>query len=444
MSNKMPPQDLGAEAAVLGSMLLDPEVIDDVLAVLPDHSAFALPANREVFHRLVCMHRALEPIDTVMFKQYVERSEVLEKIGGVAYIAELAESVPSAANAAHYARRVREMHQRRQVMMALMVEHTLIQEERGEEYLDERVAELNKLVEAAVDYGRGKTIDSIADIEFPIPAEGEQVALLDIDLPRFTSKGYGPYRGDYVIVGARPGTGKTALLMQMAHATARDGGRVLFFSQEMTKKQLRLRYLAQMTGLSAFSIRLGKINPGDWDLIRTAREALNNLRQNLFIAPYHASVEEMTSTVHRLSREEGQLDLICVDYLQLCKTRQKWNGRNELLSIVSSECASWRHDGACVVAASQLNRQSVQRGKNERPRLEDLRDSGSLEQDGDSVWLLHTSGTPPTGEQRKVGLEVAKQRNGPTGEEVLVFNPKRFEFYCGHTPPGETLIDMGE
>jgi replicative DNA helicase len=172
--------------------------------------------------------------------------------------------------------------------------------------------------------------------------------------------------------------------------------------------------------------------------VAKAEESLKKLSKKLYIAPYHKSIEEMTGTLHSLRRQAGEISLVCVDYLQLCKTQQKWSGRNELLSIVSAECASWRHGGPCVIAASQLNRQSTQRGENTKPRLEDLRDSGSLEQDGDSVWLLHTTEAEAPSEERTysttpkrtVSLEIAKQRNGPTGEISLLFAPDQFEFYC--------------
>lgn len=432
---RVPPQDIQAEACVLGSMILHAPSIDLVVQIVR-REQFYRPAHQMIFSVLVEMSHASKPIDLVTLREELARRKQLEPVGGIDYLVALAEGVPTAANAEYYATLVRD----KALLRELIVAGTDIVHE-AYDTPEEAANVLDRAEQRIFEIASERIGDETATMESLLTRTFETLQQQSGELITGLASGYhkldeltsGFQRGDMVIVAARPSMGKTSLLLNMAeYMTVQDKVPVVLFSLEMSKEQVAQRLLASHSRFDLRQMRRGMISPEDWTHLQTAAG-------DLYQAPLLIDDTALLTILQvraKARRLKAAHDIQCVllDYLQLMTYQGRASSRHEQVSEISRGIkALARELNIPVVVAAQLNRGPEDRPSH-RPRMSDLRESGSLEQDADLVTLLHNEDYYHRGEPDWVAkdvteLIVAKQRNGPTDTVYLRFLPQytRFE-----------------
>ena len=453
LGHRIPPHSIEAEACVLGSMILHAPCIDSVLQIVKAEH-FYRPAHQLLFSVLVAMHDGRKPIDLVSVREELERVGKLDPVGGVEYLVGLVEGVPSAANAEYYAGIVRDKALLRQLIVA---GHDIIRD--SHEAPDEAQAVIDRAEQLVFDIRsqhigpEAATLDGLINQVFETleNTSGQLITGLASgygELDELTS-GFQP--SEMVILAARPSMGKTSLLLNLAEYMAVEDGRpVALFSLEMAQRQIAQRLLASRAQFDLRRMRRGMINDEDWTHLQTSAGPL-------YEAPIYIDDTAMLTILElraKARRLKSQHDIQCVfvDYLQLMTYRGRADSRQEQISEISRGIkALARELEVPVVAAAQLNRGPADRPTH-RPRMSDLRESGSLEQDADVVMLLHNEDYYHKGEDGYMPTSVTelileKQRNGPTGIVKLVFVPDytRFEpLAAGHVETGAYMPAGGD
>ena len=429
---KVPPQDLGAEQALLGSIMLKADSIHDILDII-EPEVFYASKHRIIFKTMLELHEKNEPIDVVTLTSILKSKKQLEQIGGSSYLAELIGLVPSAANISHYAQTVT------------------------------KKAALRKLIESAdsileLGYDESEDIDSVFDqaeqLIFNLGSYSKKtyVALKDAlsdawerfdklhkskDGHRGVPSGFknldnllsGFQKSDLIILAARPSVGKTTLALDIVRNVAcRQNIPTAIFSLEMSSQQLVDRILASEARVDSWKLRTGKMSAQeDFDRIRDALDSLS--KAPIFIDDEPSNnIMKMKTVARRLKAEHG-LGLIIVDYLQLMVPRRTTDSMVQMVTEISRSLKGLARElDVPVIALSQLSRAVEQRGG--KPRLSDLRDSGSIEQDADVVMFIHREDRNDETSDRKDIAEilVEKHRNGPVGKVDLRFDDKRVCF----------------
>jgi len=434
---RVPPQSIQAEVCVLGSMILHAPAIDIVVQHLRSEH-FYRPAHQLIFQVLVEMSEANKPIDLVTLRDELERRKQLEPAGGIDYLVALVEGVPTAANAEYYAAIVRG----KAMLRDLIVVGTEIVQEAFDTHEEAGIvldrAE-QRVFEIAADtvVGEAATMEDLLKHTFETleQHEGKLITGLASGYQKLDELTSGFQNGDMIILAARPSMGKTSLLLNIAEymAVSEDPPEpVAVFSLEMSKEQVAQRLLASHARYDLRRMRRGMITPEDWTHLQTA--AGNLQPAPLFIDDTALlTVLQLRAKARRLHAAHG-IKCIFVDYLQLMSYAGRANSRQEQITEISRGIkALARELKIPVVLAAQLNRGPADRPTH-RPRMSDLRESGSIEQDADVVMLLHNEDYYHRGESDWVPkdvteLIVAKQRNGPTDNIYLTFLPNctRFE-----------------
>lgn len=459
------PSNVEAERAVLGSILLDQAVLDDVQSILrPDD--FSHPPHQVIYESIVRLsERGLTP-DLAFLRDELERSEQLALVGGIAYIASLEHYVVTSAAAPDHARRVAEKARLRrliQTAQGIIQEASTEQDTKGNlldtpeiiERAEKAVFEVGRDIESK-DFVR---IEGLCDPALQkLEAQSRRksdisgIATFFTDLDNYTS-GFHP--SEFIILAARPSIGKTALAINIALQVAK-GGKILgpqigtphpvgIFSLEMSRQELTMRLLSSLARVPGDSLRTGSMSREDFDKIQRASDMLKTLP--FFIDDTAALTPTMLrSKARRLKAQEPQLALIVVDYLQLMRgtegrNRQE-NRQQEVSEISRSLKALARELEIPILVLSQLSRLIEHRagkGKAGRPVLSDLRESGALEQDADVVMFIHRERTitdkDDQGKLRprlvpdEAEIIIGKQRNGPTGPFTLMFLKECTTFY---------------
>ncbi|OHB67871.1 MAG: replicative DNA helicase [Planctomycetes bacterium RBG_13_63_9] len=437
--DRLPPQNLEAERGVLGSLLLVPEMCDEV-ALIVRADDFHADANRKLFGHLIGMHEEGKRIDATLLVERLRQAGDLEAIGGEAYLGEVAGSVPYAANATYYAEIVRE----KATLRALIHASTEILRDAYDETVDptEVVSTSEQRIFAVHDSRSTDQVTTAHDLMIEAldridarlaGTEGVGIPTGFKDLDNRTG---GLHDSELVILAARPSMGKTALATNMAEYVTMEGGvPTLFVSLEMARLELAQRMLCSQGRIDANKFRSGFISSADQ---RTLAEASSKLSQApLFIDDSPSrTVTEIAACARRLKRKQN-LGLLVIDYLQLLHPDDPRDPRQEQVAKMARrlKCLA-RELKIPVLCLSQLNRQAEAGRESHRPRLSHLRESGAIEQDADVVIFIHRDEAYMTREeaeqQGKKGIAeiiVAKQRNGPTGEDKLAWFDKytRFE-----------------
>ena len=439
------PQNLDAERAVLGAILIDNLTLSVVTPILKE-SDFFLETHRRIYRALQDLSARSSAIDLVTVREELDKSGAMERAGGPAYLASLIDGIPDVFNAEHYARIVKEKSTLRRL---ITLGHRLTREGAAPDRTPEDVlgSATTEVFEIAQDSARGGFV-SLAEIsEHNLltleEARGRQGVLTGLptgfrDLDRLTS---GLQKSELVILAARPSVGKTSFALNIAqHVAIREARAVGFFSLEMSREALGLRVLCSEAEVNAKKVRDGFGTDDDFRRLVLAQTRLAGAR--FFIDDTSAlSVSEMRAKCQRLKREHG-LDLVVVDYLQLMAGTGRPENRTQEVSQISRGLKLLAKDlQAPVVALSQLSRQSERRaGDQRKPQLADLRDSGSIEQDADVVIFLYREEMYDRDTERKnlADVIIAKQRNGPTDEFELVFlhDQTTFRTYERFAEPG--------
>lgn len=444
IEERVPPQNIEAEQAVLGAMLIDKEAIAKASEILTS-ADFYREAHRVIFNAMLELYNKNDAVDMVTVTEILKRDNKLEDIGGLAYITSLANVVLTGANVKYHADIVAEKSVLRQ-LVRVSTEIAAMGYEANEDVgtlldtAESRILEIsNRKKKADFTPIKDVLMESVQNIEKLINNKGGLTGLPSgfADLDKLTS---GLHPSDFIILAARPSMGKTALALNIVQNVAlrahtKIGGKprsVAFFSLEMSKEQLVNRMLCAEAGIDSQRLRVGEMGDKDWDALWGACESMSNAK--IFIDDTAGiTVMDMRSRARRLKAEQG-LDLIVVDYLQLMQGSGKRNTsgdrQQEVSEISRSLKALARELDVPVLALSQLSR-SVEARQVKRPMLSDLRESGSLEQDADIVAFLYREDYyNPETENKHTELIIAKHRNGPV-DTVNLFFHKQFTKFVG-------------
>ncbi|HPR63104.1 MAG TPA: replicative DNA helicase [Thermoanaerobaculia bacterium] len=430
MSVSEVPRHVEAEKSLLAVVLLDEQTLNQVASFLRPED-FYLQEHQHIFGIMLELSQENKPIDLVTLKDELSRKGVLEKAGGVAYISGLVDMVPDVGNILTYADIVKEKATLRSLIHSSgeIIRMCLTGRQNARSILDSAEKSVFDIAEGSLNRGFVSLRDVVADnlkmLEDMERGKGHVTGLPTgfIKLDDYTS-GFQP--GDLVIVAGRPGMGKTSFCLNVAQNMAITYGySVGFFSLEMSKEQLGYRLMCAEAEVDLQKMRAGFLSKEDYRHLAAATDKLSRAR--IFIDDTAGvDIIEVRSKARRLQKEHG-LDAIMIDYLQLMRSHAKFENRNlELADISRNLKALSKELRIPVVALSQLSRQPERRGKDSRPQLADLRESGALEQDADLVIFLYREEyykKEDTPEDKKGLAEViiAKQRNGPTGTAHLVF-----------------------
>ena len=427
---RVPPQNIEAEMSVLGSLMLDKNAIIKIADLVhPDD--FYKDANRLVYETMLELYEEREPIDALSLSNKLEEKKQLEKIGGASYLTEVVNAVPTASNVVHYAKVVQKKSLLRKLITAAsdIVELGYEEAEDVEKVLDEAEQKLFKVSQKYVkaDFVPLKTyLESAFNRIDELHKGDKDLRGISTGFPDIDAILAGLQKSDLIILAARPSIGKTALALDIARNVAvKKKIPVGIFSLEMSSDQLVDRMLAAEGHVDATRIRTGRLRSTDGeDDFAKIGEAMGALSEApIFIDDAASSnVMEMRTMARRLQAEHN-LGLIIIDYLQLMEGRSTDNRVQEVSEISRSLKQLARELNIPVIALSQLNR-GVESRSPQIPRLFDLRESGSIEQDADVVMFLYREDRekPDTPNKNVIQVIVAKHRNGPLGTANLYFN----------------------
>lgn len=430
---RVPPQNIDAERALLGSIMLRPVALNDILDTVGEDD-FYVQKHKIIFRVMADLSRVGDPIDIVSISEKMTSLNLVEQVGGLSYLNELATNVPSSTNVEYYGKTVANKSTLRKLISAgdFVTELGFNEQEEMDVILDD--AE-KKIFEITSNPNSAQKFTSIKDI---IPKSWEKLELLSQDdgSIRGVPTGYvaldnilsGFQNSDLIILAARPSTGKTALSLDIARkAAVAHNVPVGFFSLEMSSDQLTDRMLSAEAQVDSWRMRTGKgLTDDDFGRISIAMETLSKSPIYIDDKPGN-SINQMRSTARRLKAEHG-LGLIIVDYLQLMTTSKNYDSMvNQVTEISRSLKSLARELEVPVIALSQLSRAVESRGG--KPRLSDLRDSGSIEQDADVVMFLHKDRNEDgIGRSQITDILIEKHRNGAVGHCQLFFDDARTTF----------------
>lgn len=428
------PANLDAERGLLGAILLNNALLDEVAPVLREDD-FALPAHLRMFRALSELRQKQQAMDLVTITEALKQKGELEAVGGAGKLAELIEGVPMLDSAEHYSRIIRD----KAILRRLIQQASSII---SSAYTSSGDAEsvLAQAEQAILDVGERMVTHSLVSLkEFAPQAMETLLALSKRDehvtgvstgfnqLDNLTS---GFQKSDLIIVAARPSVGKTAFALSLALNAARGGHAVALFSLEMSAEQLFFRLLSMDSHVELRKIRTGRIPKDRQAEVSKSLVRLERLPIYIDDSPL-LNVLEMGAKLRRLKASK-KMDMVIVDYLQLMRGAGKSENRNQEVSAISRGLKALAKDlKVPLIALSQLSRAPEKRGEGKEPILSDLRDSGSIEQDADLVMFLHRSTNPRAEESESRGrakLIVAKQRNGPTDTVTLTFLEEEVQF----------------
>jgi len=432
---RVPPHNLEAERALLGSIMLRPEVMYEVTDLTYPVSFYS-EKHRLIFEAMLELFSKRNPTDLLTVSARLKEKNILDDVGGNTYLGELVNSVPSATNANYYAQIIQKKHIARNLIGAGDFVSSLGYDEAQE--LEELLDQAQKRI---YDVTNISSIHTFVELKGELTEAWERLDRLHNsgDGLRGVPTGFagldeklsGFQKSDLIILAARPSVGKTSLALDIARQTAVNYGTAVgIFSLEMSSQQLVDRMLASQSNVDAWKLRTGKhIKEDDFSAIRQSLDVLS--KAPIFIDDQPGNnILKMRSVARRLKNEKG-LGLIVVDYLQLMTTSKNYDSMvNQVTEISRSLKNLARELEVPVLALSQLSRAIEQRGG--KPKLSDLRDSGSIEQDADVVMFIHREDkTKFTEESEKTNIAeilIEKHRNGATGKVELFFNEKKVTF----------------
>ncbi|MBO5211304.1 MAG: replicative DNA helicase [Clostridia bacterium] len=428
------PYSVEAEQAVLGSIIIDPACFNDI-AVNMKSDFFYIPQHKEIYKTLAAMYELSQTIDFVSLLEKLKKNGVYDDAGGKAYLTQLVQTVPTSANVLTYAAIVRDRYYARALMTAAQ---SIIKD------INEDSEDADKLISAAeqkiYDIRQGREVSGLTHIKSVIENE-TYTRLNNISNPETRSDYIGIPTGlgeldrmitglnksDLLILGARPGMGKTAFALNIARNVAVDQKKtVCFFSLEMSRDQLAQRLLSSEAGIPSAKLRTGELDPDEWTRLAQAGDVLSK-------APIYLdetsgiTVQEMKAKLLRMKK----VDLVVVDYLGLMKSAKRTENRVQEVSEITRNLKIMAKDLKIpLLVCAQLSRGTESKGGSHKPALADLRESGSIEQDADIVMFLYREkyydnekkDDEDKGDPNKAECIVAKNRHGEIGSIDLYWN----------------------
>lgn len=431
--DKIPPQNIEAEMATLGAMLLDENVVPEITELI-DSKAFYKIEHQLIGEAIFYLADARRKIDILTISELLEKKNVLEKTGGISYLTMLTEFVPTAANAVHYAQIVQEKNILRSLLNSATQIASLVYKKEDDitGILDTAEKLIFEISEKRRDGGYVHIKEVIKDgIELieSLYHKKSHITGTPTGFADFDIKTAGLQKGDLVIVAGRPSMGKSALAASIAeHVAVEEKLPVGFFSVEMSREQLMQRFLCSQAKVDIHKVRTGFLAPSEWPILTSAAGRLSEAP--IFIDDTPAiSIFEMRSKARRL-KAHHDIQLIIVDYLQMIRGTRSGESRQQEISEISQALKALAKElSVPLIAVSQLSR-AVESRTDRRPQLSDLRESGAIEQDADLVvLLLREEYYNPTPENKGIAeLIIAKQRNGPVGSIYLGFLKEYMKF----------------
>ena len=437
MEGRIPPHSLEAEQSVLGAILLDYQVLDEIEGLLPTPEAFYAEAHRKIYAAMQGLRAEGSPVDLVTLAEELSRRGELDGVGGISYLMQLSEATPTAAYAEHYARIVAEKWTLRRLIQAAGEAMRLAYEEAGslDEILDQagkRILEV-ALAQTEVEARSMRELvhETFEHIEALFQNKGEtagvRTGFKELDQLIGTLA-----PGSLNIIAARPAMGKTAFALTIAqHAALKEGVGVGIYSLEMPAAQLVLRMMCSEARIDMNRVRLGQLSDRDFSRLVDVAGRLSEAPIFIDDTP-DLTLMELRARARRL-RSQHNVGLIIIDYLQLMSGPgggQKGENRQQEIAAISRGLkALARELGAPVPALSQLPR-ALEARPHPRPMPSDLRDSGSIEQDADLVMFIYRDEyyNPHSEKAGIAEIIVGKQRNGPTGTVELQFHAQHVRF----------------
>lgn len=438
------PHNLEAERALLGAALLDRNAIRDAEGLLTAQD-FYRRAHQIIFAQMLEMSGKRVEIDLVTLKEALTAGGSLEDVGGPAYIAALVDGRPHSAHVEHYADIVRKHARLRDLIYG--ANKILAQAYEAEDDAEEILAGAERTIIGLADRTIATGFESIHTIaqrgldfieqasQRREPITGIPSGLSDLDA---ITRGFQP--GTLVTIGARPGVGKSSLLSNIAQHAALQDKRVGVFSLEMSKMDLFIRHLAAQAHIDSHRIQTGFLGERDWGKLSQALGEIAESPMHIDETPA-IGLLEVRSRARRLKAEYG-LDILVIDYLQLMSAPPHIENRALAIGAITSALKALSKELQIpILIASQLSRDPEKGGR--RPRLSDLRDSGSIEADSDLVMLLHRNEDKP---QDPTELIIAKHRNGDIGTVHLewIKHETRYDTYRAQSEPVDTRLPMGD
>lgn len=430
------PHNLDAEQAVVGAMLIDAQAIWKVMDVglRPEH--FYLAKHGVIMQSMIDLQRRDQQVevDLLTVTDDLDRKGQLADVGGPVYLSELLETVPTALHVEAYARIVLGTSKRRAMLhlASEMAQGAVKEVERLDDVIQRTEAAIFELSQTGT-LRRVLTLsqavsEAYDEMSNSLHEDGTQtdVPIAYKDLADILG---GWYRSDLYLIAARPGVGKTAMLLQIALDSAKAGKRVLLFSCEMASRQIANRMLANRGEIDGQAIRRRQLNDGQWDAFARASQELSQLPIHIDDTP-HISPFQLRSKARQTSAAHGKVDLILADYIQIMSPGIRLESRNHEVGFIAKGLKSLAKEmDIPVIAASQLSR-AVEQRQDKRPMLSDLRDSGELEQDADTVLFLYRDEiyNSETELRNIVDVIVAKHRHGRTGVASLFFKAHTGQF----------------
>ena len=421
------PYSVEAEQAVLGSVIIDPQCLNEI-AVQMKTEYFYIPQHREIYSAMSAMYELSQTIDFVSLLEKLKSDGVYDEAGGKAYLTQLVQTVPSAANVLTYVAIIRERYYARSLMTAAQdiikdINENELDSGRLIDNAEQRIFEIRQgreisgltHIKSVIENETYDRLSKMADPETRADYVGIPCGIGDLD-KMIT----GLNKSDLIILGARPGMGKTSFALNIVRNVAMNTGKtVCFFSLEMTRDQLAQRMLSSEAGIKSEKLRTGELDDDEWTRLAQAGDALS--KANIYFDETSSiTVPEMKAKLRRMK----QLDLVVVDYLGLMKSAKKTENRvNEVSEITRNLKIMAKDLKVPVIVCAQLSRGTEAKGKSHKPALSDLRESGSIEQDADIVLFLYRESyydnekadDEDRSDETRAECIVAKNRHGEIG-----------------------------
>ncbi len=434
-NERVPPHSLEAERAVLGGVLLQNSAIDVVLEIVKAEDFYS-EANARIFEVVLELHRTNTPVDTVTLREALARAHKLAGVGGDEYLLALTDTIPALENIRAHAIIIREKALVRRLIGAC---HTVAAKGyadygNAQEFLDQAEKAVFEVASvqtrSQVERVRDVVIRAFEELH-ALARSGERISGLRTGFARLDGMTAGMHAGDLIIVAGRPGMGKTSFALNVgvnaSHSrlgTEKPAG-VAIFSLEMPKDQLVKRMLSSEARVDSNRLRTGQVHRDDWQSLAQAAGTLSDLPMFIDNTPA-LTLMELRAKARRLMSEHG-LALIIIDYMQLMRSGGKSDSREQEISEISRSLKGLAKEMSIpVIALSQLNRGVESRSnKDKRPQLSDLRESGAIEQDADTIMFVYRDEVynRETLDQGVAEIIIGKQRAGPTGTvKVRFFN----------------------
>ncbi len=421
------PYSVEAEQAVLGSIIIDPKCLNDVATSIKAEY-FYIPQHREIYATLAEMYELSQTIDFISLLEKLKRDGVYDEAGGKAYLTQLVQTVPSAANVLTYVAIVRERYTARSLMTAAQdiikdINDNALDSSRLLDSAEQRIYEIRQgrevtgltHIKSVIENETYDRLSKMADPETRADYVGIPCGIGELD--RMIT---GLNKSDLIILGARPGMGKTSFALNIVRNVAVNTGRtVCFFSLEMTRDQLAQRMLSSEAGIKSEKLRTGELDEDEWTRLAQAGDSLSKA-DIYFDETSSITVPEMKAKLRRMKK----VDLVVIDYLGLMHSARQIDNRVQEISEITRNLKIMAKElKVPVIACAQLSRGTEAKGKSHKPALSDLRDSGSIEQDADIVLFLYRdayydsekSDDEDLSDQTKSECIVAKNRHGEIG-----------------------------